>query len=149
VSLRDVARQVGLEMAMAAVAKNIDLSLEAEREGVVAGQSLLLHELVANLADNALRYTPAGGQVTLRVAEDRDGVTLQVEDNGAGIAAAERERVFAPFYRAAATLERNPGGAGLGLAIVQDIATLHGAAIALDDGADGRGLKVTVTFPRA
>jgi len=149
VSLRDIARQVGLEMAMVAVAKNIDLSLEAEHEGIVNGQALLLHEMIANLADNALRYTPEGGTVALRVWEGEDGVTLEVEDSGYGIAAAERERVFAPFYRAASTLERNPGGAGLGLAIVRDIATLHGAGIVLDAAADGRGLKVSVNFPRA
>jgi len=149
VSLRDVARQVGLELAMVAVTKNIDLSLEAQHEGQVAGQALLLHELLANLADNALRYTPAGGTVTLRVREHADGVTLEVEDNGHGIAEAERERVFAPFYRAAATLERNPGGAGLGLAIVRDIATLHGADIALHTAAGGQGLKVSVDFRRA
>jgi two-component system sensor histidine kinase TctE len=148
VSLRDIARQVGLEMAMAAVAKNIDLSLEAEHECIVSGQALLLHEMIANLADNALRYTPAGGTVALRVLEGADGVTLEVEDSGQGIAAAERERVFAPFYRAASTLERNPGGAGLGLAIVRDIATLHGASIALDNAATGQGLKVRVNFPR-
>jgi two-component system sensor histidine kinase TctE len=148
VSLRDGARQVGLEMAMAAVAKNIDLSLEAERDCIVSGQALLLHEMIANLVDNALRYTPAGGQVALRVVENDDGVALEVEDSGPGIAMAERERVFAPFYRAAATLERNPGGAGLGLAIVRDIASLHGADIALDAGAGGQGLKVTVIFPR-
>ena len=148
VSLRDGARQVGLEMAMAAVAKNIDLSLEAERDCIVSGQALLLHEMIANLVDNALRYTPAGGQVALRVVENDDGVALEVEDSGPGIAMAERERVFAPFYRAAATLERNPGGAGLGLAIVRDIASLHDADIALDAGAGGQGLKVTVIFPR-
>jgi len=150
-SLRDIARQVGLEMAMAAVAKQIDLSLEADCECVVQGQALLLHELIANLVDNALRYTPQGGTVTLRVrpGAGAGGVMLEVEDSGHGIAAAERERVFAPFYRAAATLERNPGGAGLGLAIVRDIATLHGASIALDEAAGGQGLKVTVTFPPA
>jgi len=149
VSLRDIARQVGLEMAVAAVAKNIDLSLEAGHECIVSGQALLLHEMIANLADNALRYTPAGGTVALRVREDAGGVVLEIEDSGHGIAAAERERVFAPFYRAASTLERNPGGAGLGLAIVRDIATLHGAGIALDDAAGGQGLKVTVSFRRA
>jgi len=148
VSLRDVARQVGLEMAMAAVAKQIDLALEADSECVVQGQALLLHEMIANLVDNALRYTPQGGTVTLRVLPYMSGVVLEVEDSGQGIAPAERERVFAPFYRAAATLERNPGGAGLGLAIVRDIATLHGAAIALDDATGGQGLKVTVTFSR-
>jgi two-component system sensor histidine kinase TctE len=136
------------------VAKQIDLSLEAQQECTVAGQALLLHELMANLVDNALRYTPQGGTVTLRVLEDSAGVTLEVEDSGPGIAGAERERVFAPFYRAAATLERNPGGAGLGLAIVRDIATLHGATIVLSDGnsnADSGkphtpGLKVQVRF---
>ena len=150
-SLRDIARQVGLEMAMAAVAKQIDLSLEADSECVVQGQALLLHEMIANLVDNALRYTPQGGTVTLRVrpGAGAGGVVLEVEDSGHGIAAAERERVFAPFYRAAATLERNPGGAGLGLAIVRDIATLHGASITLDEAAGGQGLKVTVTFPHS
>lgn len=146
VSLRDLARQVGLELAIAAVARNIDLSLEAEQEGTVHGQALLLHEMLANLVDNALRYTPQGGTVILRVSESADGVALEVEDNGPGIAAAERERVFAPFYRAAATLERNPGGHGLGLAIVRDIATLHGATIQLDDAAGGQGLKIRIVF---
>ncbi len=147
VSLRDVARQVGLELAIEAVAKQIDLSLEAECAGMVDGQELLLHELMANLVDNALRYTPSGGTVVLRVIESDGGVELEIEDSGAGVAAAERERVFAPFYRAASTLERNPGGAGLGLAIVRDIATLHRATITLSDAAGGQGLKVSVAFP--
>jgi two-component system sensor histidine kinase TctE len=146
VALRAIARQVGLELAMAAVARHIDLSLEAEQDGVVDGQSLLLHEMLANLVDNALRYTQPGGTVTIRVLENADGVALEVEDNGPGIAAAERERVFAPFYRAAATLERNPGGHGLGLAIVHDIASLHHATITLDDAVPGPGLKARITF---
>jgi two-component system sensor histidine kinase TctE len=146
VALREIARQVGLELAMAAVAKNIDLSLEAAQDGTVSGQALLLHEMLANLVDNALRYTPQGGSVTLRVLAEAEQVVLEVEDSGPGIAAAERERVFAPFYRGAATLERNPGGHGLGLAIVHDIASLHGAAITLDDATDGCGLKVRITF---
>src|SRR5471032_3426290 len=103
VSLRELAQQVGLEMAMSAVGRDIDLSLEAANEAPVQGQALLLHELVANLVDNALRYTPQGGAVVLRLY--RQGmppargatVVLEVEDNGSGIAAAERERVFAPF----------------------------------------------------
>ena len=146
VSLRDIVQQVGLELAMAAVARNIDLSLEASATCIVQGQELLLHELVANLVDNALRYTPPGGSVVLRVLEDAGTVTLEVEDSGPGIPAVERERVFAPFYRAAATLERNPGGAGLGLAIVRDIATLHGAAITLADSTRSSGLLVRIAF---
>jgi len=146
VSLREVVQQVGLEMAMAAVARQIDLSLEADADGVVQGQELLLHEMVANLVDNALRYAPPGGSVILRVLEADAAVVLEVEDSGPGIPAGERERVFAPFYRASATMERNPGGAGLGLAIVRDIATLHGAGISLGDAAGGSGLLVRVAF---
>ncbi|SFU77375.1 sensor histidine kinase [Pseudoduganella namucuonensis] len=144
VELRDMVQQVALQLAVPAVAKHIDLSLEAEHEATVQGQPLLLREMVANLVDNALRYTPAGGSVTLRVLP---GPVLEVEDSGAGIPAAERERVFSPFYRAAATMQDNPGGSGLGLAIVRDIAVLHHATIALADGAGGHGLKVSIAFP--
>jgi len=147
VSLPSIVRQVGLELALPAVQKKIDLALEAPPEALVAGQALMLHELVSNLVDNALRYTAAGGSVLLRVAARADGVLLEVQDNGPGIAAAEREKVFTPFYRAAAALEANPAGTGLGLAIVRDVAALHGAAIALGDADTGSGLKVSVVFP--
>jgi len=138
--LREIVHRVALEMALPAVNKQIDLSLEAEWKTMVWAQELLLHELVANLVDNALRYTPFGGAVTLRVTPQagNTGAALQVEDSGSGIPEHERERVFAPFYRASSTLERNPGGAGLGLAIVRDIA-------ALSEGAGG-GLTATLTF---
>jgi two-component system sensor histidine kinase TctE len=144
VELRALVRQVALELAVPAVSRNIDLALEAEQELVVPGQALLLHEMVANLVDNALRYTPDGGGVTLRIGPGR---VLEVEDSGPGIPESERERVFSPFYRAAASMQRNPGGAGLGLAIVRDIAALHGATITLADGAHGQGLKVSIAFP--
>lgn len=147
VSLSETARQVGMALAMAAVGKDIDLSLEAEQEVTVAGNALLLHELLANLLDNAIRYTPAGGRVTLRLLPASDGATLlEVEDSGIGVAAGERERVFAPFYRAPGAQQVNASGAGLGLTIVRDIAALHGARIALDDNEHG-GLTVRVYFP--
>jgi two-component system sensor histidine kinase TctE len=149
VALRALVQQVALELAPNAVRKDIDLSLEGEEELSVAGQELLLHELAANLVDNALRYTPAGGGVVLRVRREEGAAVLEVEDGGPGIPPAERERVFAPFYRASSTLQVNPGGAGLGLAIVADIAALHGATLALLDGADGRGLLVRVVFSGA
>ena len=149
VSLTGVARQVGLELALPAVQKSIDLALEAPQEAMVQGHALLLHELVSNLADNAIRYTPIGGAVLLRVSEGADAVLLEVQDSGAGIAEQERDQVFAPFYRAAAALETNPGGTGLGLAIVRDIVALHGGAISLETGEAGRGLKVLVRLPAA
>ena len=151
VSLAAVAGQVGLELAPLAVQKNIDLALEAgdDSDSTVLGQELLLHELVSNLADNAIRYTPPGGSVQLRVGRQAAGVLLEVLDSGPGIAAAEADKVFMPFYRAQGTLEANPGGTGLGLAIVRDIAAMHGASLALGQGEDGRGLKVSVLFADA
>jgi two-component system sensor histidine kinase TctE len=149
VALSDVARQVGLELALPAVQKGIDLALEAEDDGAttVDGQALLLHELVSNLVDNAIRYTPPGGTVLLRVRRLIGVVVLDVQDSGPGLDPSEYDKVFMPFYRAQAALESNPGGTGLGLAIVRDIATVHGATLALDRAEGGRGLKVSVTFP--
>jgi two-component system sensor histidine kinase TctE len=144
-SLVDAARQVGLELAQQAVKKDIDLSLEASGEVRATGNALLLHELIANLVDNAIRYTPAGGRVALRVFNDGRPV-IEVEDSGPGIAPAERERVFSPFYRAASAQAANAEGTGLGLAIVRDIAAMHKATITLLEGEQGRGLKAVVRF---
>jgi two-component system sensor histidine kinase TctE len=149
-SLPSIARQVGLELALPAVQKRIDMSLEAPADVMVDGQALMLHELVSNLVDNAIRYTPAGGQVVLRVrALDGGGALLEVEDSGEGIAQAEREKVFRPFYRSTSSLGTNQGGTGLGLAIVHDVASVHGASIVLAQGSGRRGLKVSVAFPPA
>jgi two-component system sensor histidine kinase TctE len=149
-SLPEIVRQVGLELALPAVQKKIDLSLEAPLDAVVDGQALMLHELVSNLVDNAIRYTPVGGQVVLRVrAAVGGGALLEVEDSGEGIAEAERDKVFRPFYRSTSSLDTNQGGTGLGLAIVRDVASVHGASIVLSEGSGGRGLKVSVAFPPA
>jgi two-component system sensor histidine kinase TctE len=151
VSLAALAQQVGLELALPAVQKGIDLALEAEdgEDSTVLGQELLLHEMLSNLADNAIQYTPSGGSVLLRVRRAGAGVLLEVQDSGPGLDEAEYDKVFMPFYRAQAALETNPGGTGLGLAIVRDIANLHGASLALGRADDGRGLKVTVMFAAA
>jgi two-component system, OmpR family, sensor histidine kinase TctE len=145
VSLVDAVRQVGLELAQAAVRKGIDLSFETDSDAVVNANELLLHEMIVNLVDNAIQYTPSGGKVALRVAAGPEP-RLEVEDSGPGIAPADRERVFAPFYRVPSAQEANAGGTGLGLAIVRDIAALHRASIELCDASDGSGLKVVVRF---
>jgi two-component system sensor histidine kinase TctE len=147
VSLPTIARQVGLELALPAVQKGIDLALEAPEEARVPGQALMLHEMVSNLVDNAIRYTPPGGSVLLRVREEPGLVLLEVQDSGPGIPEAERDKVFTPFYRMASTMEANPSGTGLGLAIVRDIAALHKATLVLDRSDGETGLKVRVAFP--
>lgn len=144
-SLTALARQVGLELAPA-VQKNIDLSLDAAGEAVINGQARMLHEMISNLVDNALRYTPAGGRVALRVSEGDGCAVLEVQDSGCGIAPEEREKVFTPFYRSASSFEMNPEGTGLGLAIVRDIASVHRAAVTLAGTDPGPGLLVRVRF---
>ena len=146
-SLVDTVRQVALELAQQAVAKDIDLSLESDDEVRVRGNALLLHELVANLIDNAIRYTPAGGTIVLRV-RGGERPMLEVEDSGPGIPPADREKVFAPFYRASSAQAVNAQGSGLGLTIVRDIAAAHGAEVKLFNGAQGRGLRVMAVFPK-
>jgi two-component system sensor histidine kinase TctE len=152
VSLTEAARQVALELAQQAVGKQLDLAFETTGDVIIDGSPLLLHELIVNLIDNAIRYTPAQGKMTVRVSVENteDGIqqaVLAVEDSGPGIAAADRERVFAAFYRAPPAQLVNPHGAGLGLSIVRDIAAVHQGHLTLSDGADNQGLLVMARFP--
>jgi two-component system sensor histidine kinase TctE len=147
VSLVETARGVALELAQAAVKKGIDLSFEAEGDVSVHANELLLHEMIVNLLDNAIQYTPSGGKVAVRVLGGSD-VRLEIEDSGPGIAPGDRERVFSPFYRVPSAQEANAGGTGLGLAIVRDIAASHRARIELADAGWGSGLRIAVHFPR-
>jgi len=130
IDLPRLARETVQDWVQASFAGQIDLGFEppAADEGpvVIAGQPLMLRELLSNLIDNALRYTPAGGSVTVRVRRDGEQALLEVEDTGPGIAPNERERVFERFYR---ILGSNTQGSGLGLAIVREIARQHGAEI--------------------
>jgi two-component system sensor histidine kinase TctE len=140
-----------------AMDKGVDLGfegLEPGSEGVtVEGNPTLLKELMRNLVDNALNYTPSTpehpGVVTVRVLADRFGrvVVFQVEDNGPGVPESEHELIFQPFYRA---LGNEVDGSGLGLRIVQEIALQHGAQIHLEAAQPGRpmpGVRFTVRFP--
>jgi two-component system sensor histidine kinase TctE len=120
--------EVAPEFLDAAIAKGIDLGFEPAGARI-AGSRWLLRELIANLLDNAIRYTSAGGRVTARCGTAADGRPwLEVEDDGPGIPEADRERVFERFYRAPGTAQT---GAGLGLAIVREVADRHGATITL------------------
>jgi two-component system, OmpR family, sensor histidine kinase TctE len=122
---------------------NIDLGVELQPAILLADPSLL-DDLLNNLVDNALKYTPPGGRVTVSVVTGHGKVALAVEDSGPGIPEAERQRVRQRFYR----LPNSPGhGSGLGLAIVDEIAHLYGATLTIEAGAGGRGSKITVQFP--
>jgi two-component system sensor histidine kinase TctE len=146
IDLADAARQVLETLAPMAVARHVDLGLEEEGGSVpVTGDGTMLREMIVNLVDNALRYTPEGGSVTVAArAQGREAV-LTVADTGPGIAPAEREHVFERFYRIAGSAEE---GSGLGLAIVREVAENAGGRVALADGAAG-GLVVEVHLPLA
>lgn len=126
-----------------ALKKRIDLGFEGGAPAMVRGEPSRLRELLDNLIDNAVRYTPEGGVVTVRVSAS-PAPALGVSDDGPAIPAEQRERVFERFHR---LLGNTQDGSGLGLAIVEEIARIHGATIELGDDADGRGNRFNVTFP--
>ena len=134
VDMAQLTKSVVRDFVAHALEQRIDLGYEGPESGgpSLQGEPVLLGELVRNLVDNALQYTPAGGAVTVRVLPDPFGqvLVLQVEDTGPGIPLAEREAVFRPFYR---VLDSLVDGSGLGLAIVQEIAQQHGAEVSVDD----------------
>jgi two-component system, OmpR family, sensor histidine kinase TctE len=124
----------------AATARRIDLGLDAQPVQVM-GHEWLLRELLANLVDNAVKYSHEGGSVTIRCGRRGGDAFLEVEDDGPGVAAAERPRILERFYRVQGTQGE---GNGLGLAIAEEIARVHGTHLQLQPGAAGRGLKVTL-----
>jgi two-component system OmpR family sensor kinase len=145
VDLAALAKESIVARASLAGDKGIDLGLTGTSVATVRGDPAMLAMMIGNLLDNALRYTPAGGRIDVSIASAGDGVRLSVIDTGPGIAPADRERVFERFHRGSA----HGTGSGLGLSIVRRIATAHGAAVVLGEGADGRGLAVDVRFPSA
>ncbi len=143
VDLLEVARRVVTEFAPIADDRHLDLGLLPSDAVLVAGDPGELRTLLGNLVDNALRYTPAGGQVDVQVQRAGDKAVLTVSDTGPGIPATERARVF---YRGADAVAP---GSGLGLAIVQRIADRSRATVRLEDAEPGRGLRVIVRWPVA
>lgn len=142
VELNALLRDVCASSAESALAKGIALGFDAGDALCVEGAPLLLRELFANLVDNAIRYTPEGGEVTVSV-NGSPAPRVIVADNGAGIPEAERDLVFERFYR---VLGGTESGSGLGLPIVKAIAELHGATVAIAEGDNGRGTRFVVAF---
>ncbi|MEO8808180.1 MAG: ATP-binding protein, partial [Burkholderiaceae bacterium] len=145
VDLSELVRQAVADTLPLAQARGTTLALFADAPVPVNGDAAALAALVRNLADNAVRYSPPGAQVELRVLVE-DGVpTLRVDDSGPGIPPEDHERVFDRFYR---RVSGDEPGSGLGLAIVRSVAQQHGAGVALASSPLG-GLRVTVRFSSA
>jgi len=163
--LAELAFQTGAEWVPQALARRIDLGFEVlpgptqarPEPATVRGNRLLMREALSNLIDNAVKYVPGGGRITLRAGSQAGAAVVMVEDNGPGIAPARREEVFRRFFRGDHTPGGGPqtavpGGAGLGLAIVHEIITLHHGSIRIEDvpqepaGSEGSEPRAVMRF---
>lgn len=146
VNLYKLAIEIIAYLAPQALEKNIELELMPNpRSPYVKGNDTALGILIRNLVDNAIRYTPNNGQVTVSILDINNKVILRVTDSGMGIPEELRERVFERFFRVLGT---QASGSGLGLAIVSQIAALHYAEIYLETPPNGIGLQFDVAFPK-
>ena len=159
--LNKLTKEIALEIAPTALKKQIDLGFEPSLvPAMILGNVDRLNDLLNNLIDNAIRYTQAGGKITVALDVSETLVNLIVEDNGPGVSDAEKDKIFDRFHRVLENKENasEQTGSGLGLAIVKEIASLHGATISIADSAiDGgtvstkltqHGLKVMLSFKR-
>jgi two-component system NtrC family sensor kinase len=145
VQLNAVARNALEGIRARADAKQIRLDVSLDEEiPALNGNPLRLRQMVANLLDNAVKYTPEGGVIVFSTRREQDQALLLVEDTGIGIPSSELPHVFNKFYRA--TNVQNTVGTGLGLSIVKSIAEIHGGRVWVDSG-DGKGTKFTVVLP--
>jgi two-component system sensor histidine kinase QseC len=142
-NLKQLAQSSLAELGGFAHQRGVDLELTGEEASPVHGNDLLLKVLIRNLVDNAIRYSPNPGQVRVNIAQENEGIRLTVTDQGPGIPQEERQRVLDRFYRGDGNTQ---SGSGLGLSIVCRIAEMHGAKLELEDGDNGRGLRVCVRF---
>jgi two-component system OmpR family sensor kinase len=148
VALDRAAKEVVADLLPQALERGIDLGFVLVETLTVRGETVMLATMIRNLLDNALRFTPQGGRVDIGVYRQDDAAILQIEDTGPGIATADIERIFEPFFRGS----RPEGeGTGLGLSIVKRIVDGLGGTILLETvtGAGHSGLRVTVRLPLA
>ncbi|MGO4122954.1 sensor histidine kinase N-terminal domain-containing protein [Inquilinus sp. YAF38] len=140
-----ICRNAVESLALTAVERSIDLAFEAPSPPLnVHGHAMLLREMILNLVENALRYTPEGGVVTVKLSAQEGMAVLRVEDSGPGIPEIERAKVFEAFYR---RLGSGVDGSGLGLAVVREIVASHEGMVELQDRAAGPGLAAVVSLP--
>ena len=145
--LAELARSTAEQMRLMAEDRGIAIELSALHRAVIRGDRSRIKQIVVNLLDNAIRFTPARGSVILRTSEDDTYALLEVIDTGVGIPKASLPLVFDRFYRADEARSRDDGGAGLGLSIVKSICSMHGADIEVSSQL-GEGSCFRVRFPR-
>lgn len=144
VALCQLARECTMHWVPTALEKNIDLGFSGNDTAIIQGDADSLREMLGNLIDNAIRYTPPQGEITVSVSADASSVMLSVEDNGPGIPETHRERVLERFYR---ILGSGQSGSGLGLAIAAEVAKRHGATLTISEGSSNIGALFSIRFP--
>jgi len=147
VDLAELALTTAEQMHLIAEDRGIDIDLSELRKTVIRGDQARLKQIIVNLLDNAIRFTPRGGTVALRTAADDSGSVLEISDTGIGIPPSSIPYVFDRFFRVDEARSREDGGAGLGLSIVKSICTVHGAEIEVDSRPEW-GSCFRVRFPR-
>ena len=146
VSLYEIANEACGVLRDSANKKDIVLTVTGD-SGNVCGVKQLLFEVIYNLCDNAVKYTPDGGKVEVDISETENGITLTVSDNGIGIAPEHQSRIFERFYRVDKSHSKKSGGTGLGLSIVKHAVQYHGGKISIVSE-ENKGTSVTVVLPK-
>jgi signal transduction histidine kinase/CheY-like chemotaxis protein len=148
VDLADVVSRCLVELDLAALARSHGLELRVETEAVmVEGDPVRLEQVICNLVQNAIKYTPRGGTLTLTArTEDGEG-TVRVRDTGVGISAEMLPQIFAPFTQVESSRSRSEGGLGLGLPLVRGLVELHGGRVEAHSDGPGQGSEFVVRFP--
>ena len=145
ISLAALADEVLCDLAPIADQKQITL-FQSDKDCIVTGSYLLLYRAVFNLVENAIKYNQPGGSVQITISRSNGKAILRVADTGCGIPDEYRTSIFEPFFRVDKSRSREMGGAGLGLALVREIAALHGGTVQ-DEPAEGAGTVFTVALP--
>jgi signal transduction histidine kinase len=135
-------------MCLLAEVKHIDLVRETSQRVEIEGDRTRLKQVIVNLLDNAIKYTPENGRVALAVRSSNSSALLEVSDSGPGVSDVALPHLFERFYRADEVRSREIGGAGLGLSIVQSICTAHGGSVSAQN-TPPVGCRFTVELPLA
>ena len=154
-NLRQVARNERIQLApmieeiftdLAPLVEKRGITLEADGDGIMTGSDALIYRLLFNLTENAVKYNRPGGTVRISLAQGQEKLIIRVSDTGRGILDEYQRSIFHPFFRVDKSRSREYGGAGLGLSLVWEIASLHGGSVWVEESSD-RGTTIAVELP--
>ena len=131
---------------LASLAEKRSITLEAEGDAALTGSDALIYRMLFNLTENAVKYNRLGGSVRVELAQGQEKCIIRVSDTGCGIPEEYQRSIFHPFFRVDKSRSREYGGAGLGLALVWEIADLHGGSVWVEESSD-KGTTIAVELP--